>query len=67
MQKNEIPGTSAVASLHMRANHVSLKNLYNKEFYGDLVYKFKKFIGNPNFSNIFKCTYVNLEIVGFEA
>ena len=25
------------------------------EFYGDLVYIFKKFIGNPNFSNLFKC------------
>ena len=27
---------------------------YNPEFYGDLVYKFKKVVGNPNFSNIFK-------------
>ena len=26
----------------------------NSEFYGDLVYKFKKIIGNPNFSNLFK-------------
>ena len=26
----------------------------NPEFYGDLVYKFKKIIGNPNFSNLFK-------------
>ena len=39
--------------------HVSLKKLMqqvicNPEFYGDLVYKFKKIIGNPNFSNIFK-------------
>ena len=35
--------------------HVSLKkNLFNKVFYGDLVYKFKKIIGNPNFSNVFK-------------
>ena len=24
------------------------------EFYGDLVYKFKKIIGNPNFFNLFK-------------
>ena len=36
--------------------HVSLKELMqqgicNPEFYGDLVYKFKKIIGNPNFSN----------------
>ena len=39
--------------------HVSLKKLMqqgicNPEFYGDLVYKFKKIIGNPNFSNLFK-------------
>ena len=25
----------------------------NSEFYGDLVYKFKKIIGNTNFSNLF--------------
>ena len=25
------------------------------KFYGDLVYKFKKIIGNPNFSDLFKC------------
>ena len=39
--------------------HVSLKKLLkqgisNPEFYGDLVYKFKKIIGNPNFSDLFK-------------
>ena len=39
--------------------HVSLKKLMqqgicNPEFYGDLVYKFKKISGNPNFSNLFK-------------
>ena len=39
--------------------HVSLKKLMqqgicNPEFYGDLLYKFKKIIGNPNFSNLFK-------------
>ena len=39
--------------------HVSLKKLMqqgicNPEFYGDLVYKFKKIIGNPDFSNFFK-------------
>ena len=39
--------------------HVSLKKLLqqgicNPEFYGDLVYKFMKIIGNPNFSNLFK-------------
>ena len=39
--------------------HVSLKKLMqlgicSPEFYGDLVYKFKTIIGNPNFSNLFK-------------
>ena len=39
--------------------HVSLKKLMqqgicNPEFYGDLVYKFKKIIGNPDFSNLLK-------------
>ena len=29
------------------------QGIYNPEFYGDLVYKFKKIIGNPNFSNLF--------------
>ena len=43
--------------------HVSLKKgICNLEFYGDLVYKFKKIIGNPNFSNgcaaLFSCTTV---------
>ena len=38
---------------------VSLKKLMqqgfcNPEFYGDLVYKFKKIVGNPNFSDLFK-------------
>ena len=44
--------------------HVNLKKLTqqgicNPEFYGDLVNKFKKIIGNPNFSNGFK-RFVNL-------
>ena len=31
------------------------QGICNPEFYGDLVYKFKKIIiGNPNFSNFFK-------------
>ena len=39
--------------------HVSLKKLMqqgisNPEFYGDLVYKFKKIIGNLNFSDLFR-------------
>ena len=30
------------------------QGICNPEFYGDLVNKFKKIIGNPNFSNLFK-------------
>ena len=30
------------------------QGICNPEFYGDLVYKFKKIIGNPNFSNLFR-------------
>ena len=30
------------------------QGICNPEFYGDLVYKFKEIIGNPNFSNLFK-------------
>ena len=29
-------------------------DICNPEFYGDLVYKLKKIIGNQNFSNLFK-------------
>ena len=30
------------------------QGICNPEFYRDLVYKFKKVIANPNFSNLFK-------------
>ena len=30
------------------------QGICNPEFYGDLVYKFKKIIRNPNFSDLFK-------------
>ena len=30
------------------------QGICNPEFYGDLVYKIKKIIGNPNFSYLFK-------------
>ena len=30
------------------------QGICNPKFYGDLVYTFKKIIGNPNFSNLFK-------------
>ena len=31
------------------------QGISNPDLYGDLVYKFKKIIGNPNFSDLFKC------------
>ena len=50
--------------------HVSLKKLMqqgicNPEFYGDLVYKFKKIIGNPNFSNLLKRIVNRLKRAGY--
>ena len=30
------------------------QDICNPEFYGNLVYKLKKIVGNPNFSNLFK-------------
>ena len=50
--------------------HVSLKKLmqqgiYNPECYGDLVYKFKKIFGNPNFSNLLKCIVNRFERAGY--
>ena len=32
----------------------NIQGICNPEFYGDLVYKFKKIIGNRNFSDLFK-------------
>ena len=37
----------------------------NPEFYGDLVYKFKKIIGNPNFSNLFKRNVNRFKSAGY--
>ena len=53
-----------------RKNHVSLKKLMqqgicNQEFFGDLVYKFKKIIGNPNFSDLFKCIVNRFKRAGY--
>ena len=48
------------ASYPLKTYHVSLKKtlmqqgISNPEFYGNLVYKLKKIIGNPNFSDLFK-------------
>ena len=50
--------------------HVSLKKLMqqgicNPEFYGDLVYKFKKIIGNSNFYNRLKRIVNRFKIAGY--
>ena len=37
----------------------------NPEFYGVLVYKFKKIIGNPNFSNLLKRIVNRFKRVGY--
>ena len=37
----------------------------NPEFYVDLVYKFKKIIGNPNISDLFKCTVNRFKRAGY--
>ena len=51
-------------------HHVSLKKLMqqgicNPEFYGDLVYKLKKIIGNPNFSGLFKRIVHRIKRAGY--
>ena len=38
----------------MSVRKILQQGICNPEFYGDLVYRFKKIIGNPNFSNLFK-------------
>ena len=50
--------------------HISLKKLMqqgicNPEFYGDLVYTFKKIIGNPNVSNHLKRIVDQFKRAGF--
>ena len=41
------------------------QSICNPEFYGDLVYKFKKIIGNPNFSNLFKSIVNRFKRAGY--
>ena len=50
--------------------HISLKKLMqqgisNPEFCGDLVYKFKEIIGNPNFSDLFRRIVNHFRITGY--
>ena len=41
------------------------QGICNPEFYGDLVYKFKKIVGNPNFTNLFKCIVNRFKRAGY--
>ena len=41
------------------------QGISNPEFYGDLVYKFKKTIGNPNFSDLFKSILNRFKRAGY--
>ena len=41
------------------------QGICNPEFYGDLVYKFKKIVGNPKFSNLYKRIVNRFKRVGY--
>ena len=41
------------------------QGICNPGFYGDLVYKFKKIVRNPNFSNLFKRIVNQFKIEGY--
>ena len=41
------------------------QGICNPEFNGDLVYKFKKIIGNPNFSDLFKRNVTRFKRAGY--
>ena len=48
-----IEGQGHFLTLALCHLHIKIET-WNPEFYGDLVYKFKKIIGRPNFSNLLK-------------
>ena len=43
------------------------QDICNPELYGDLVYKFKKIIGNQNFSDLFNRIVNRFKRVGYAA
>ena len=43
-----------IEKYHVSPKKLMQQGISNPEFYGDLVYKFKKIIGNPNFSDLFR-------------
>ena len=53
---NFIVGTlKLIEKYHVSPKKLMKQGISNPEFYVDLVYKFKRIIGNPNFSDLFKC------------
>ena len=48
--------TKNIGKCHVKMKILMQQGICNTDFYGDLVYKFKKIVGNPNFSNLFKRT-----------
>ena len=43
-----------IEKYHVNPEKLLQQGISNPEFYGNLVYKFKKIIGNPNFSDLFE-------------
>ena len=43
-----------IKKYHVSQKKIMQQGICNPEFYGELVYKFKKIIGNPNLSNLLK-------------
>ena len=48
-----------------KASSVTLQGLSEPEFYGDLVYKFKKIIGRADFSDQFRKIIVRYKRIGY--
>ena len=54
-----------VSKYIVRLKTLLLQGLLEPEFYGDLVYKFRKIIGNNNFPNHFKKIIVRYKKIGY--
>ena len=54
-----------IEKYHFSLEKVLLQGISNPEFYGDLIYKFKKTIGNPSFSDLFKRIVNRFKNVGY--
>ena len=54
-----------IEKYYVNLNKLMQQGICNPEFHGDLVYKFKKIIENPNFSYLFKRTANRFKGVGY--